>query len=78
MKILIGDRDDQYYCVCEFKGMFIEDLNDIENFIKECRKNNMELTEIVRNLGNKYEIEAEYFGCILDNYFDITDMETEE
>lgn len=78
MKILVGDKDEQCFCVCELDGVFVEDLKEVENFIKTYRKKNMELVEIVDKMSSKYKVKVEYFDHMSSNYFDIADMETEE
>lgn len=78
MKILVIDGKEHCGFVFDCDGYFVEDLEDIEIFIKKCRKSNMELAEIVDKVNEKYKIQGVYFDSMDSNYFDIVDMETEE
>ena len=78
MKVLVVDSEEHCGFVFDCDGYFVEDLKDIEIFIKKCRKSNMELAEIVDKVNEKYEIKCVYFDSMNSDYFDIADMETEE
>lgn len=77
MKFLVVDSEEHCGFIFDCDGYFAEDLTDIENFIKKCRKDRMELAEIIDEVNEKYKVKGTYFDNMNNDYFDIADMEME-